>query len=200
MYYPAMLDLAYFKIVVVGGGKVAYRKVRQLQCYGGKVKVVSPELDTLFETLPQPFTYLRRPYGVDVLEGATLVMAATNDRGLNEAIGIYCQRHEILCNVATDEALSSFIVPASVQRGELVLSVTTGGASPALTTKIKEALEAQYPPNYADYVSLLGEARKKLKREMPDEMKRRQALKGLVDLTPEALRQFLLEEERGTST
>lgn len=193
MYYPLMLDLSCFKIVVIGGGKIAYQKTKELIQYGGKVKVISDKLNPLFKHLEQYIIYEQKVYQEEQLKEATLVIAATDNSSINEAIGCYCREKNILCNVITSEALSSFIVPASIQRGSLVLSVSTGGKSPSLSKKIKRALEEQYGKEYEAYLELLGEARQRLKMTIVDETERRKRIKELVDLDKNILEEMIRE-------
>lgn len=192
MYYPVMLDLSEFKCLVIGGGEVAYRKVKSLLSYGGKVTVLSksfiPELENLpIEGIVGSF---EERYLKEYTRGYALVIAATSDKACNHQIGLYCKAHQILCNVATDEALSSFIVPSSLQRGDLVISVSTGGNSPALAAKIQRQLEAEYDENFGAYVKKLGQIRAQIKQQVADEQERRHLLRSLLEMREEDLMQF----------
>lgn len=159
-YYPAMLDLSCFNIYIIGGGKVAFRKVKQLLESGGEVTLISRSLDPLFEQISGRFDYCKQSYNDDVLEKATLVIAATDNYELNKKIGLQCKEKGILCNVVTEPMLSSFIVPASVRRGSLVISVSTEGKDPALAKEIRCELEERYNEKYSEYVEQKGRIRK----------------------------------------
>lgn len=192
MYYPLMLDLSYFNCIVIGGGNVAYRKVKSLLAYGGKVTVISEAfIDELKEL---PIQCIEEEFQITSLETLSkmplLVIAATSNKACNEAIGLYCKAHHILCNVATDEALSSFIVPSSMQRGDLVIAVSTGGNSPALAAKIQRELEMKYPEDFGNYVKKLGQLRRTIKEEVSDEKARRQLLRALLEMDEKELMDY----------
>ena len=180
MFYPVMINLDYFNILVIGGGKVAYRKVSTLLRYGGRVVVLSKKLDDDFKNLIGQFIWIEDHYKEESLEGATLVVAATNDQKLNATIGNRCLEKGVLCNVVSFKELSSFIVPASVRRGDLVLSVSTQGKSPMLAQRIKKELEEKYDERYESYVKVLGKAREDIKTHVKDEKVKKEMIKALV--------------------
>ncbi len=184
MYYPLMLDLSQFKCLVIGGGEVACRKVKSLLAYGGKVTVLSEKFAPELEELPieRISASFEEKYLESYCKVFSLVIAATSDKLCNSRIGIYCKKHHVLCNVATDEALSSFIVPSSLQRGNLVIAVSTGSNSPALAAKIRQELEERYDEDFAEYVEKLGQLRQKIKAEVTDESMRRRLLRYIVAL------------------
>ncbi|WP_054739090.1 precorrin-2 dehydrogenase/sirohydrochlorin ferrochelatase family protein [Cellulosilyticum ruminicola] len=192
MYYPLMLDLSQFRCIVIGGGNVAYRKVKSLLTYGGKVTVISERFIEALKELP--IQCIESPFEMAMLEQlrgeALLVIVATSDQACNEGIALYCRAHHILCNIATNEALSSFIVPSSMQRGDLVIAVSTGGNSPALAAKIQRELEEKYSEDFGNYVQKLGELRTVIKDKVVDEKQRRQLLRGLLEMDEEALMSY----------
>lgn len=190
MYYPIMLDLSQFHITIIGGGRVAYRKACSLLAYKGSLTVISPSFIKEFEEISDKIKLIKAPYDESYLKGSTLVIAATDDKVCNDAIGNYCATYHLLCNVVSNEALSSFIVPSSVQRGDLTLAVSTNGKSPALARKIKEELEVQYDTSYEEYVSLLGEIRQQIKEKVKDEGERKELLKGLLALNISELKAY----------
>lgn len=193
MYYPIMLDLSCFRILVVGGGKVALGKVRQLLLCGGKVEVLSKHFCEGFKVLEGDIVCREGLYSIEILKGYTLIVAALNDKKYNDEIGEYCRLNNILCNVATNQALSSFIVPSSIHRGDLILSVSTSGKSPALSKKIKKELEEKYDESYAIYVNLLGEVRQLIKDTILEEGVRARALREVLNLNQEGLENYLLK-------
>lgn len=180
MFYPAMINLDCFNILVIGGGKVAYRKVSTLLRDGGRVTVLSKKLDDDFKNLWGRFIWIEDHYKEERLEGVTLVVAATNDEELNAAIGKRCLERGVLCNVVSSKELSSFIVPASVRRGDLVLSVSTQGKSPMLAQRIKKELEEIYDERYESYVKVLGETREKIKAHVKGEEVKKKMIKVSV--------------------
>lgn len=161
--YPVMLNIEKKQAVVVGGGKVAYRKIVGLLAEGAIVLVISPEVTTEIEALVRDrhVQWLARTFEDTDVFGAFLVIAATNCRLVNAQVASCCQSYQLV-NIVDDPAASTFHVPAKVQRGELVITVSTGGASPLLAKKIRDDIEVQYPEDYADYLVFLAEARKQI--------------------------------------
>ena len=117
-------------------------------------------------------------------------MAATNNKEINREIGTYCRRYNKLVNVVDDKELSNFTVPSFVKRGDLLLSVSTGGKSPSLSSKIRKDLEEVYDDSYEEYVELLGQAREMIIKNTTDIKERRKKLKELLDLSFYELREI----------
>jgi precorrin-2 dehydrogenase/sirohydrochlorin ferrochelatase len=101
-----------------------------------------------------------RPFQADDLQGAFLAVVATNSRTLNERIYFEAQRLRVMCNVVDVPDLCDFYYPSVVRRGDLQIAVSTAGQSPSLAQKIRQQLEKQFGPGYADWVAELGETRK----------------------------------------
>lgn len=194
MYYPMMINLAFFKCLIIGGGHIAYQKAKMLLAYGATVTVLSPEFCEEIKCLEGQMNLLKASYSEDYLLAFQLVIAATNDRACNATIGKACKKQGKLCDVVTDQALSSFLVPAGIRRGDLIISVSTQGKSPALAAKIKEELESLYDESYSDYVACLGKWRATIKKEIKDEEERRRLLKYLITLDQETLKSISLKE------
>lgn len=160
--YPIVLTgLADGRCLVVGGGAVAARKAAALAEAGARPLVISPELGSEMEAmatagLVEP---LRRPYREGDLAGATLAIAATGDCEVNRAVSEEARRRAVPVNVVDDPELCTFIVPAVVRRGELTVAISTGGGSPALARRLREALEAVIDPGYGDLLAVFAELR-----------------------------------------
>ncbi len=150
-------------MVVVGGGKVAERKVRGLLEAGARVRVISPELTEGLRRLVQKgkIEHIGRDYQRGDLEGAFLAIAATSDMEINRAVS--ADATSIPVNVVDVPELCSFIVPATVKRGELCIAVSTSGASPKMAGSIREELEEMFKEEVAEFFSLLKELRERLK-------------------------------------
>ncbi len=163
--------------VVVGGGGVAARKVGGLLEASARVTVISPMLTPELEALAKArcITVIDRPYRQGDLAGAFLVIAATNDADVNQAVWREAEQCGCLVNVVDDPAHCNFITPAIVRRGEVTLAISTGGASPALARRLREQLEAQVDPEYGDLVSLLAELRPELQARYREEKARHEA-------------------------
>ena len=169
--YPINLNVEGRRCLVAGGGSVALRKVRGLLDAGAEVHVVSPEIDPEIAKLPVQVD--RRPVGDGDVEGAALVIAATDDMAVNRRIAAAADGRGIPVNVVDVPELCSFFLPAVVRRGGLAISVSTSGASPALARRIRQALEKQYGPEYGDYLELLDASRKQIMEKVSSPEKRR---------------------------
>ncbi|MGC7845993.1 precorrin-2 dehydrogenase/sirohydrochlorin ferrochelatase family protein [Desulforudis sp. 1088] len=169
--YPVMIRLEGQLCLVVGGGRVAERKVRSLLAAGARVNIVSPELTpSLQDIVDQGLAgYLPRRYRDGDVRGHFLVISATNDPGTNGKVARECARERVLINAVDDPANCNFYVPATVRRGDLVLAVSTAGKSPLLARKIREELESLYGDVYAQFLDYLGAKRAEIIRESPDD-------------------------------
>jgi precorrin-2 dehydrogenase/sirohydrochlorin ferrochelatase len=150
-YYPVFLDLRGRRCVVVGGGEVALRKVDGLLAAGAKVTVVAPRI----HEMPPGVTVLQRGFAPADLDGAFFAISATDDRAVNSAVAAEAEARGIPVNVVDVPAESSVILPAVVRRGEFVLAVSTGGASPAFARLLRERLEAEFGEEYGELIAFL---------------------------------------------
>lgn len=182
-YYPINLNLRNRKCVVIGGGTVAERKVKTLLEFGATVVVVSPELSSgLQEMLSRKqITHIASQYEPRCLREALLVIAATDDRQINQTVALEADSHNILVNIVDDPELCTFFVPAIVRRGDVVISVSTSGKSPALARRIREQVESYFGPEYALLADLLGELRDEVKGRYSDSNERHQAFVRVLD-------------------
>lgn len=139
MYYPLFLDLRGRKVLVVGAGKVALRKVRGLLEAGADVTVVSPEGEPEFA--PLPVSWKRRRFRVSDVAGFALVFAATDDRAVNRKVGEAAAARGIWANVADAPEECDFLVPSRIRRGDLQVAVSTGGQSPRLAVGLRKKIE-----------------------------------------------------------
>lgn len=160
-YYPLLLDLTAVRCLVVGAGEVGLRKVEGLlPCGPARITVLDPApagsaLAVLLARHPE-ITYEQRPFTDTDLQGMQLVFACTSSQSVNAMIGQACRRLGILCNMADAPEEGSFVLPASVTRGDLTISVSTSGASPALARVIRQELEIRYGPEYETMTRLLA--------------------------------------------
>ena len=180
--YPIGLDLRGRKCLVVGGGKVAERKVAALLEAGAGVWVVSPSLSAELALRQEQgdLHWNPREYAAGDLEGAFLAIAATSFDEVNARVFAEARQARVLVNVADDPEKCDFILPAMVRRGDLAIAVFTGGQSPALARKIREDLEATYGPEYGQFLEHLGEQRRRILAEVPDPERRRQIFEDLI--------------------
>ncbi|MGG2055378.1 NAD(P)-dependent oxidoreductase [Lysinibacillus pakistanensis] len=181
-YFPIHINIEYKTVVIVGGGHVATQKVASLIPAKATIVVVSPTLDdSLFPLVEaRKITWREKEFEPRDLDDASLIIAATNDTSVNEAVQEAAQ-HWQLINRADAQAESDFITPATVRRGPLVLTVSTSGASPALARKIKSDLEEQFDEIYDDYVCFLQQARLMIAAKFEKGQQRRAALQALLE-------------------
>ena len=167
VYYPIFLNLEGKKCVVVGGGEVALRKVRALLDSGARVVVVSPTLNSGLAQLArvETISLISREYEPKDLKDAVIVVAATDIAEVNQNIAKKARKHGILVNVVDRPEESDFIMPSLVRRGDLILAVSTSGASPALAKKIRMRLEQTFGEEYSPLLSLIKEVRQELKEQ-----------------------------------
>jgi len=141
--YPLFADLTGLPVLVVGGGSVAYRKAEALQAAGARVTVGAPKLDERLARDVDDGTLAWRcgSFAPDWLDGMWLVIAATDDRGLNACVAEEAGKRRIFANVVDDAEQSRFHVPAVVDRSPLMVAISTAGAAPALARRVREMLE-----------------------------------------------------------
>ena len=182
-YYPVLLDIAGRPCVVVGGGRVAERKVAGLLGAGGAVTVISPRVTRAIEALKGKgkLKLLKRAYKPGDLKSAVLVVSAASGKAINSAVHADAVKAGLPVNVVDDPARCTFIVPSVVDRSPLVLAISTSGAAPAFSRKLREALEESIGPEYAVFVELLGRIRNKLLNDGVNSAKKKRVIKALVD-------------------
>jgi precorrin-2 dehydrogenase/sirohydrochlorin ferrochelatase len=166
-YFPVFLNVRQKKCVVVGGGQVAFRKVRMLLDCGASVTVISPVLRRDLTELAnrKSIQVIRRSYKPGDLKGASIVIAATDAKETNRKVAKEAGKVGALVNVVDDPEPSDFIVPSLLRRGNLTITISTGGMSPALARKIRTRLEESFGEEYALLVSLVEEVRSTLRRK-----------------------------------
>ena len=185
-YYPVYLDLTDKRCLVIGGGAVAEDKVSKLKGFGARISVISPDLTPTLEAYAQrgELEWHPREYQPGDLNGVFLGIAATNRREVNESIFQEAMELGVLLNVVDKPDQCSFIAPSVVKRGEVTLAISTGGASPALARKLREALSDAPALQWADLADVLAQARKEVKdRRVAIDRQRWQCA-----MTPELLR------------
>lgn len=150
--------------MVIGGGKVGERKVLSLLQAKAFVKLISPEATPVLQKLAEEGQILweKRIYQPGDLEGAWLVVAATNDPSTQRSIYDEANAKRVFCNMVDVPEFCSFIVPSVVKRGSLTIAISTSGASPAVARRIRESLEMQFGPEYEIYLKLMENLRKQI--------------------------------------
>jgi precorrin-2 dehydrogenase/sirohydrochlorin ferrochelatase len=194
--FPMFLKLEGRQCLVVGAGKVGEPKIGGLLGTGARIRVVALDASpTVREWARAGKIELElRAFATDDLDGAFLVIVATNSRTLNERVYDEAQRRGVLCNVVDVPDLCDFFYPAVVRRGDLQIAVSTAGQSPSLAQIIRKQLEKQFGPGYASWVTELGETRKLIlasdldkehKLDLLHSLASREALEAALAETPE---------------
>ena len=162
--YPVNLDIAGKLCLVVGGGGVAWRKIRSLLGCSARVVVISPQVVPEIELLARrgELVWQKRGYRQGDLQGAMLAFAATDDPGVQQMVSREAEQRGVLLNSADNPQRCDFQVPAKVRRGELLLTVSTGGGSPALSKMVRQQLEVQFGPEYGVVIALFSAVREKI--------------------------------------
>lgn len=185
-YYPIFLKITDKPCIVVGGGKVAERKVRLLLKFDAKIKLISPEiiksLLDLWES--KKITVIRRPYMEGDLAGAALVFAATDDEVVNNLVRREASVRQIPINVADNPDLCDFVVPSVVKKGPITIAISTSGTLPLLSKKLRKEIATLITIDYVKYASLLGKFRQVLMETIKNKRKREAIMKeiGKMDI------------------
>jgi precorrin-2 dehydrogenase/sirohydrochlorin ferrochelatase len=181
-----MLNLAGRRCLVVGAGEVGEGKIRGLLASGAAVSVVAPTATprVLEWARSGEVEYRQKAFEPDDLEGAFLVVAATSVAEVNHHVYAEARRRRVLCNVVDDPEHCDFFYPAVVRRGALQIAISTSGVSPAFARRLRQALEAQFGPEYADWLDELSRRRQEILRTVADPAKRRLLLEELAASSP----------------
>jgi len=164
-YYPVLLDLRGRACAVIGGGAVAEGKVDRLLAAGARVTVVSPSLTARLAAWAgeSRLRHVARAYAAGDLAGHALAFVAVGDRAVAAAVAEEARRLGIWANAADDPARCDFILPSVLRRGRLVVSVSTGGASPGLARAIREDLEERFTADFGALIDLVAEVRNEVR-------------------------------------
>ena len=179
--FPMFVNLKGKRILVLGGGKVAARKVKKLAPFGGRITVVAPQAQPELEAMPGVEIRRHGFRPADLWPRPAMVIAATDDRQVNARASRLCRRFRIPVNVADNGPESSFLFPALVNQGDFSAGISTGGASPTAAVYFKERLEELVPERLEEILDYLEEKRAELKRTLPDQSARAAAMRELLD-------------------
>ena len=182
-YYPAYIDIKGKRCLVVGGGKVAERKVKLLLKCDAMVSVVSPELISRLKELNSKgkIKFFKGEFKEKYLKDMFLVIGATDNSEVNLKIYKAASKKNILVNIVDSPEICNFIVPSIVERGDLIIAISTGGKSPALSKKLRKELEDRYGFEYSKFLNTMGSLRKKISSKIRDKKKREEIYNKLVD-------------------
>lgn len=164
-YYPAFLNLHRKRVVVIGGGAVALRKIAGLlPCGPSPLVVVAPQASPTIQEYARSgqLEWHDRPFSPGDTRGASLVIAATSDRALNARVAAEARRLDVLVQAVDDTPNCDVIAAAIITRGDLVVAVSTGGRSPALARFAREHLEQLIPSQWGELLEVAAQTRERL--------------------------------------
>jgi siroheme synthase-like protein len=170
--YPIVLtQLSERRCIIIGGGPVAARKAQALVDAGARPVVVSPVCVPELDVLAASGAIERgaRAYEPGDLDGASLVIAATDDGELNATVAADCRRRNVLINVVDAPALCTFTAPAVVRRGDLLVAISTDGQAPAFARHVRETLESVLDERYGELLAILAELRPQIRYTVPQQ-------------------------------
>ena len=175
MFYPVYLNLKGRRVVVIGGGPVAERKVESLLGTKASVVVISPDVTRRLASLARDkqIQLQRRAYVSGDCRGAALVLSATDDPKLSRKVFQEASAAGALVNTSDQPSLCDFIMPAVVRRGDIAIAISTGGASPGLAARLRSKICRLVGPEYGRLAELLSEARPEIRRRIQDEGERK---------------------------
>jgi uroporphyrin-III C-methyltransferase / precorrin-2 dehydrogenase / sirohydrochlorin ferrochelatase len=196
-YFPVFFDLNGQKVLVVGGGEVALRKVCLLERAGALITLVAPQIAPELEdrAAAGKLKLEIREFIPADLDGARLVIVATSRRAVNRWIATLSDSRAIPVNVVDDREASRFIVPAIIDRDPVLVAVSTGGTSPVLARRLRERLEAFIPKRFGDLAMWLRDLRKLSRERLHGTDERRRYFEAIVDGA--AARRFIDGDQRG---
>ncbi|GEM_PF-7065910 len=202
MAYPIVLSPKNQKVLVIGGDIVALRKAEKLWQEGFEIKVVatgfSRDAEMYFKQ--QEIDFVKRPVDEQDFSGVDLVFNTAGNEEVRRIIQRARGKHKFLLNDGCFPRDSDFHVPATYNRGALILSIYTHGMSPALGKRFRKHFETCFGEEWEAVLEVLGRERKRLLREEPSEERRREVLRSMVEAIPEAMFEsgdLTLEERSG---
>ena len=159
-----MVDIRNRKAVVIGGGKIAAKRIKSLLRFRPNITVVSPVLDASLHVLVKSgeIEHIARAFQIGDVQGALLVIAATDDAAINQLVKESCHTNQLI-NIVDDPANSSFHFPAMYEKNEITIAVTTSGISPMLAKNLRDDFAAIVDGIEPEYLLFLKEVRRLVK-------------------------------------
>jgi precorrin-2 dehydrogenase/sirohydrochlorin ferrochelatase len=183
MFYPIYLNLTGRRVVVVGGGDVAERKIESLFGTGAVINVISPQLTSRILALASEnqIELQQRAYEEGDCAGAALVFSATDNPAVSRTVFDDCRRMGALVNSADQPVLCDFIMPAVMRRGDIAIAISTGGTSPGLAARLRQKIASLIGPEYGRLAQLLSKARPYIRERIPAEADRKAMQYRILD-------------------
>jgi precorrin-2 dehydrogenase/sirohydrochlorin ferrochelatase len=183
VFYPLFLDLRDKPVLLVGGGVVAERKTHALFEAGARVTLVAPEITPALRKLEESgaIRVLERRFLESDLDGAVLVISATDDVVVQVQVAAAARARGVLVNTVDQPPLCDFIVPAVVRRGDVIVAISTSGKSPALAAALRAKLDSIITEDTARAARVLGEIRNEVHARFPDPELRKRAFERVIN-------------------
>jgi precorrin-2 dehydrogenase/sirohydrochlorin ferrochelatase len=182
-YFPVCLDLKGRVALVVGGGAIAEGKIRQLLSAGAQIRVVSPQLNEALREMQErgDIEYIADEFAEQYLKGAWLVISATNQQTVNEHVARLAEARGLLCNVVDQPALCNFITSSIVERGDLLISISSSGSSPSVAQRVRREISELIGQEYAALLELAAELRTAAKQQLTTYEQRRDVMQAFAE-------------------
>ncbi|KML35695.1 NAD(P)-dependent oxidoreductase [Cytobacillus firmus] len=179
---PLFIDLTNKRIVIAGGGRIAFRKAKTLDVENAHITFVAPDFsdELLHLAHKRGYELIQREASPDDFKNAFLSILATNEREANHALGKSLDSGQLVC-VVDEAGEGNVIFPAAVRRGPLQIAVTSNGASPKLTRMLKKQLDEQYDESWTGYSEFLGKCRDYIKQISIPPSEKNELLAELLD-------------------
>lgn len=192
MFFPIMIELENKKIIIVGGGEVAFRKCKKLLEFGARVIVVSPEIDDNLKKLKTNYVddlnFIYDIYRKEYIVDSFLVIAATSCKDVNKEIVEDSKELSILVNSVDGREDSDFITTSIINNDNLTISICSGGSFPALSKKIRKEMEERYKKYDREYMRILEEIRYIIIEKYPDD--KTDVMDSILDMDIEELKDY----------
>jgi precorrin-2 dehydrogenase / sirohydrochlorin ferrochelatase len=178
IYYPLFLDISGKLCVVLGGGKIAERKVSTLIKFRAKVRLISPKITKSLSKHAESgkIEFVEREYREGDLKGAALAFAATDQKEVNLKIKKEADARALPINVVNDPTSCEFLVPSIVQKGPITIAISTSGSLPLLSKKLRQEIDDYLTEDYIKYADMIGKFRKTLKETVKDGKRRKEIM------------------------
>lgn len=183
-YFPMFVDLKGKKVIVIGGEKVAYRKVTKLLPFEAEITVIAPDICSEIQNLSNDNSNLilkNRNFETEDIKNTFLVISATNNSSTNQQVAQICKSQNIPINSVDDIENCTFLFPALIKKESLVIGCSTSGKVPDIAAFVKNTIEQDLPENIGQIVEILGILREELKNKVPTQKIRAEIIHNLLE-------------------
>lgn len=180
-YFPFYIDISDKLCLVVGGGRVAFRKIQKLIPFGPKIKVAAPEINDEILKL-DGIEIVRRRFQADDLNGVFMAVSAADDEVVNSLVFNLCKEKNILVNTVDDKDKCSFIFPAIIKQNDIAIGISTNGKSPLYARFLRDNIENMLDKRDIEIAGVLGSYRNYIKQKFNTEAQRKNVLEALLNM------------------